>query len=77
MLVAYASHHIQHMQKALEQMNLKLSHAVSDITALTGREIIKAILSGERDPVKLAKLRDPRCKSSEATGKDKGSGLYS
>ena len=67
MLVSYASHHIQHMQKALEQMNLKLSHVVSDITGLTGRGIIKAILSGERDPVKLAKLRDPRCKSSEAT----------
>lgn len=67
MLVSYASHHIQHMQKALEQMNLKLSHVVSDITGLTGMEIIKAILSGERDPVKLAKLRDPRCKSSEAT----------
>lgn len=67
MLVSYASHHIQHMQKALEQMNLKLSHVVSDITGLTGMGIIKAILSGERDPVKLAKLRDPRCKSSEAT----------
>jgi len=62
MLVAYASHHIQHMQKALEQMNLKLAHVVSDITGLTGMGIIKAILSGERDPVKLAKLRDPRCK---------------
>ncbi len=67
MLVAYASHHIQHMQKALEQMNLKLAHVVSDITGLTGMAIIKAILSGERDPVKLAKLRDPRCKNSEAT----------
>ena len=67
MLVSYASHHIQHMQKALEQMNLKLSHVVSDITGLTGMGIIKAILSGERDPVKLAKLRDPRCKSSQAT----------
>jgi transposase len=67
MLVSYASHHIQHMQKALEQMNLKLSHVVSDITGLTGMGIIKAILGGERDPVKLAKLRDPRCKSSEAT----------
>ena len=67
MLVSYASHHIQHMQKALEQMNLKLAHVVSDITGLTGMGIIKVILSGERDPVKLAKLRDPRCKSSEAT----------
>jgi transposase len=65
--VAYASHHIQHMQKALEQMNLKLAHVVSDITGVTGMGIIKAILSGERDPVKLAKLRDPRCKNSEAT----------
>jgi hypothetical protein len=59
MLVSYASHHIQHMQKALEQMNLKLSHVVSDITGLTGRGIIKAILSGERDPVKLAKRSRP------------------
>jgi transposase len=67
MLVGYASHHIQHMQKALEQMNLKLSHVVNDITGVTGTGIIKAILSGERDPGKLAKLRDYRCKSSEAT----------
>ena len=42
MLVAYASHHIQHMQKALEQMNLKLAHVVSDITGVTGMGIIKA-----------------------------------
>jgi len=67
MLVAYASHHIQHMQKALEQMNLKLAHVVSDITGLTGMGIIKAILKGERDPIELAKLRDPRCKNSAAT----------
>ena len=66
MLVTYASHHIQHMQKALEQMNLKLAHVVSDISGLTGMGIIKAILNGERDPAKLAKLRDPRCKNSEA-----------
>ena len=67
MLVSYASHHIQHMQKALEQMNLKLSHVVSDITGLTGMGIVKAILRGEPDPVELAKLRDARCKNSEAT----------
>lgn len=48
-------------------MNLKLAHVVSDITGLTGMAIIKAILSGERDSVKPAKLRDPRCKNSEAT----------
>lgn len=67
MLVSYGAHHIQHMQKALEQMNVKLAHAVSDITGVTGMAIIKAILGGERDPVRLAQLRDWRCKHSEAT----------
>ena len=46
------------MQKALEQMNVKLPEVVSDITGLTGISIIEAILQGERDPIKLAKLRD-------------------
>ena len=61
-LVRYASHHIQHTQKALEQMNVKLTEAVSDITGKTGLSIIKASLAGQRDPAKLADLRDPRCK---------------
>ena len=61
-LVRYASHHIQHMQKALEQMNVKLTEAVSDVTGKTGMRIIKAILEGERNPSALATLRDPRCK---------------
>jgi transposase len=61
-LVRYASHHIQHMQKALEQMNVKLTEAVSDITGKTGLSIIKAILAGQRDPAELAALRDWRCK---------------
>lgn len=67
MLVAEGSHHVQHMQKALEQMNVKIAHVVSDITGVTGMAIIKAILNGERDPKKLAQLRDPRCKHSAAT----------
>ena len=67
MLVTYAGQHIQHMQKALEQMNVKLTEVVSDITGVTGMSIIKAILRGRRDPQQLAKLRDPRCKESEAT----------
>ena len=67
MLVTYAGQHIQHMQKALEQLNVKLTEVVSDITGVTGMAIIKAILGGARDPVGLAKLRDPRCKESEAT----------
>jgi transposase len=65
MLVRYAASHVQHMQKALEQMNVKLPEVVSDITGLTGMSIIEAILEGERDPIKLAKLRDGRCHHSE------------
>jgi hypothetical protein len=55
------------MQKALMQMNLQLQHVVRDINGLTGRRIIDAILSGERDPGRLASLRDRRCKESEDT----------
>jgi hypothetical protein len=67
MQVRYAASHTQHMQKALEQMNVKLTEVVADITGLTGRRIIAAILEGERDPAKLAALRDPKCKSDAAT----------
>lgn len=67
MLVEHASHHIQHMQKALEQMNLKLTNVLSDITGRTGMAILDAILAGERDPVKLAQHRDARCKNSRET----------
>jgi transposase len=64
MLIRGASMHIQHMQKALQQMNLLLHHVVADITGLTGMTIIRAILEGERDPHLLAQHRDPRCKNS-------------
>lgn len=67
MLVRYAAQHIQHMQKALQQMNIKLSTVLSDITGLTGMSIIEAILAGERNPVALAQLRDPRCQQSTET----------
>ena len=66
MLVEYASHHIQHMQKALTQMNVKLQHVISDITGKTGMKIIEAIVGGERNPRKLAQLRDPRTRATEA-----------
>jgi transposase len=66
MLVTYAGQHIQHMQKALTQMNLKLQHVVSDVTSVTGLAILQAILSGERNPQKLAQLRDRHCQHSEA-----------
>ena len=66
MLVEYASHHIQHMQKALTQMNVKLQHVISNITGKTGMDIIEAIVSGERDPRKLAQFRRPGMKADEA-----------
>ena len=67
MLVEYAAHHVQHMHKALTQMNIKLQHVISDITGRTGTEIVEAIVGGEREPRKLAKLRDPRIKADEKT----------
>jgi transposase len=66
-LIAYAASHIQHMQKALTEMNLQLHHVVTDITGATGLRIIRAILSGERDPVVLAGLRDQRCRADAET----------
>jgi transposase len=60
----YAAAHIQHMQKALTHMNLQLHHVVSDVTGVTGMRIIRAIVAGERNPTKLATMRDTRCKSS-------------
>ena len=65
--VRYASSHIQHMQKALTQMNVLLHNVVSDITGVTGIAIIKSIIAGERDPHKLAAMRDSRCKNDTAT----------
>ena len=67
MLVEYAAHHVQHMHKALTQMNIKLQHVISDITGRTGTDIVEAIVGGEREPRKLAKLRDPRIKADEKT----------
>ena len=65
MLVEYAAQHVQHMQKALTQMNVKLHQVISDITGKTGMTILEAIVGGERDPRKLAQFRDPRTKAGE------------
>jgi transposase len=65
-LVRLSGQHIQRMQKALELMNLKLTGVLGDVTGVTGLKIIRAILAGERDPHRLAKLRDRRCKHSAA-----------
>jgi transposase len=66
-LVRYRCSHQQHMEKAHMQLNLQLHHVVKDITSLTARRIMDAILSAERDPEKLATLRDRCCKETEAT----------
>ncbi len=66
MLIAYAGQHIQHIQKALEEMNVKLTEVVSDVVGVTGLAILKAILRGQRDAGQLAKLRHENCQRTEA-----------
>jgi transposase len=66
-LLEYGASHIQHMQKALTEMNLQLHHVVADITGATGLRIIRTILGGERDAAVLARLRDPRCHATIET----------
>jgi transposase len=65
-LVAEAGDWIRRMQKSLDQMNVRVHRAVSDLNGQTGLAILRAIVKGERDPVKLAQLRDRRCHKSEA-----------
>jgi transposase len=62
-LISYISSHVQHMQKALTQMNVQLHKVISDITGVTGMRIIRAILTGERDPIKLAQMKNYRIQS--------------
>jgi len=66
MVIRYAAQHVQHLQKALEEMNVKLTEVVSDVVGVTGMKIIKDIVRGERDPLKLAQHRDKRCNATEA-----------
>ena len=66
-LVMAASQHVQHMHKALTQMNLQIHHVISDITGTTGLAIVDAILAGQRDAAVLAKLRDPHIKAHAET----------
>jgi transposase len=66
-LVEMASVHVQHMHKALDQMNLQIHHVISDITGVTGLAIVDAIADGQTNPKQLAALRDYRIKASEQT----------
>ena len=64
-LFELAAQQVQLMHKALVQMNIQINHVVSDITGATGINIIRAIVSGEQNPIILAKHRDYRCKKDE------------
>lgn len=64
-LVVIAAANIQHMQKALDQMNIQLHHVVTDITGVTGMNILNAINLGEHNPIVLAGMRVGTCKSTE------------
>ena len=65
-MVQQRSDWVRRMQKCLDQMNVCVHQAVSDITGVTGMAIIRAIVDGERDPYVLARCRDRRCRKSEA-----------
>jgi transposase len=65
-LVAMRAQSVLQMQKSCDQMNVRIHHAVSDIDGKTGMDIVGAIVGGQRDPAALAKLRDKRCKQTEA-----------
>lgn len=75
-MLEYAASHVQHMQKALMQMNLQLHHVVSDVTGVTGMRILRAVVAGERDAEVLAAFRDVRCKSSVETIREALTGNY-
>lgn len=77
MLIEAASTSIEHMKKALTQMNVRVDQAVSDVTGVTGMRIIRAILAGERDPKELAALRDERCAKNEEALAEALFGKYS
>jgi len=65
LLIQGQATHIQHQQKALTEMNVQLANVLSDINGKTGQAIIRAIVAGERDPAKLAELRDKRVHASK------------
>ena len=66
-LLKQGAENLQHMQAALDQMNIKLHYVIDDLSGQTGQAIIEAILNGEREPLRLAKYRHKRIKASEET----------
>jgi hypothetical protein len=64
-LIRYRSAHVPHRQKALHLMHVPLTNVISDITGVTGLQIIRAMVPGERDPHTLAAYRNEPCATSE------------
>ena len=75
-LIEDRSRYVQRMQKAMVEMNLMLVNVIEDVTGKTGMAIIEAILAGERDPKRLASLRDGHCKHTEAELEEAMTGIY-
>lgn len=65
-LIAERADWLRRMQKALDQMNVRVHRAVADLDGATGLAIVRAIVAGERDPHRLATRRDYRCRKTEA-----------
>lgn len=76
MLIEHGAQHIQHIQKALDLMNVKLHLVIADIVGVTGLRIINAILAGKHSPTELASLREPSCSASEQMFVDALTGNY-
>jgi len=76
MLIEHSAQHIQHLQKALDLMNVKLHLVLSDVVGVTGLRIIRAILDGKRSPSELAALREPSCRGTEQMFVDALTGNY-
>src|SRR3954452_22906983 len=66
-LIQHRAPHILHVQRALQQMNVQLERVLSDMMGVTGQAIVRAIVAGERNPLTLAQMRNPACKSSQET----------
>lgn len=75
-LIRYRAARVQHLQKALHQMNIQLDNVLGDITGVTGMQILRAIANGHTDPVYLAQFRDYRCKNNYETIKKSLEGNY-
>lgn len=76
MLKRYRAAHIQHMEKALHEMNIQIDNVLNDITGVTGLAILRAIVAGEHDPRLLAQHRDPRCRSTQEVIEKSLEGTY-